>query len=124
MYMTPELRSGLFNVDPKELGVQFLDDCLQQRSDAIALGIIEPDEALLEQLRDFGVEDNMSKRALVAVKNAGVMEAMDYIDRHEKELRAQIASAPIEDKKKKKMFNNGRLSDSSYLQRSTQSSRA
>ena len=102
MYMTPELRSGLFNVDPKELGVQFLDDCLQQRSDAIRLGIIEPDEALLEQLREFGMEDNMSKRALVAVKNAGVMEAMDYIDHHEKELRAQIALAPIEDKKKKK----------------------
>lgn len=102
MYMTPELRFGLFNVDPKELGVQSLGSCLQQKSDAAALGIIEPDETLLDQLREFGVEDNMSKRALIAVKNAGVMEAMDHIDQHEKELRAQIASAPVEDLKKKK----------------------
>ena len=102
MYMTPELRFGLFNVDPKELGVQSLDDYLQEKSNDVASGIIEPDEALLEQLKEFGMDENISKRALIAIKNAGVMEAMDYIDQHEQELKILIATTPIEDAKKKK----------------------
>lgn len=102
MYLTPELRFGLFSVDPKELGAYSLEEYLQEKSEAVTLGIVEPDETLLEQLKEFGIEDEIGKKSLIAIKNSGVMEAMDYIDQHEKELRAQIAIAPSEDVKKKK----------------------
>ena len=104
MYMTPELRFGLFSVDPKDLGVQLLEEFLQEKSEAVTLGIIEPDDTLRDQLKMFGVEESISRKALIAVKNSGVMEAMDYIDQHEKELKKQIDAekASLEDMKKKK----------------------
>lgn len=102
MYLTPELRFGLFSVDPKELGAYSLEEYLKEKSEAVTLGIVEPDETLLEQLKEFGIDDEIGKKALIAIKNSGVMEAMDYIDQHEKELKAQIATAPSEDVKKKK----------------------
>jgi Ubiquitin carboxyl-terminal hydrolase len=102
MYMTPELRFGLFNVDPKELGVYSLDEYLEEKSNAVTLGIVEADDSQLEQLKEFGIEEEIARRALIIVKNAGIMEAMDYIEQHENELRAQISKSLAEDSKKKK----------------------
>jgi hypothetical protein len=42
MYLTPELRFGLFSVDPKELGAYSLEEYLQEKSEAVTLGIVEP----------------------------------------------------------------------------------
>jgi ribosomal protein L7/L12 len=102
MYMTPELRFGLFNVDPKELGAYSLDEYLEEKSNAVTLGIVEADDSKLEQLKEFGIEEEIARRALIIVKNAGIIEAMDYIDQHENELRTQISKSTAEDSKKKK----------------------
>lgn len=100
--MTPELRFGLFNVDPKELGAYSLDEYLEEKNNAVTLGIVEADDSKLEQLKEFGIEEDIARRALIIVKNAGIMEAMDYIDQHENELRAQTSKSLAEDSKKKK----------------------
>lgn len=102
MFMTPELRFGLFNIDPKELGAYSLEEYLKEKSDAANLGIFDADESLQEQLKEFGIDEDIAKKALIAVKNAGVMEAMDYIEGHEKELKAQGQKANADDAKKKK----------------------
>lgn len=100
--MTPELRFGLFNVEPKELGATSLDEYLEEKSNAVSLGIVEPDDSKLEQLKEFGIDEEIARRALIIVKNAGIMEAMDYIDQHENELRALTSKSLAEDSKKKK----------------------
>jgi hypothetical protein len=102
MYMTPEIRFGLFNVDPKELGVYSLDEYLQEKKEAATLGIIEADESLLAQMKDMGCEEAVSKLALVAVKNVGMMDAFEYIEKNEKALKAEVALSTEEAKKKKK----------------------
>jgi hypothetical protein len=100
--MTPEIRFGLFNVDPKELGVSSLDEYLEEKKEAATLGIIEADENLLAQLKDFGCEEAIGKLALVAVKNIGTMEAFDYIEKNGEALKAEVTASTEEAKKKKK----------------------
>lgn len=102
MYMTPEIRFGLFNVDPKELGVSSLDEYLEEKKEAATLGIIEADENLLAQLKEFGFEEAIGKLALVAVKNIGITEAFEYIEKNGEALKAEVTASTEEAKKKKK----------------------
>eukprot|EP01035_Chromulina_nebulosa_P021140 gene21140-27392_t len=96
MYMTPELREGIFSLDPDELGVNIKIELANDNT-------IEPDETLLNQLVSMGVSENKAKKSLVATNNTGLLQAMDYIDKNLQSDEVDISEIYIEpiDKKKK-----------------------
>lgn len=99
--MTPELRNGLFAVDPVELGVDLLDAHVEEQANLQKEGIIEADEGMLEMLTCMGIEEPMAKAVLVAVRNAGIAEAFEYLEVHRDSLQQQLDSKTQEDSKRK-----------------------
>eukprot|EP01035_Chromulina_nebulosa_P064927 gene64927-88816_t len=63
MYMTPELRNGLFQIDPDELGITQAEYSIEKKSNA-DLDIFEIDESLLEILLSMGVPEGHARKAL------------------------------------------------------------
>ena len=82
MYMTPELRHGLFGIDPADLGVQFIDEEEAEEAKKKKSGEVEPDENMLEQLKAFGFPEFGAMKSLISCKNASVEGAMDYCLAH------------------------------------------
>jgi uncharacterized UBP type Zn finger protein len=89
LYMTPELRHGLFLVDPDELGVDLLEPDEPDETKngnngdgpSTEKGELEADEAMLEQLKAMGLNEHGAAKALVVTKNS-LEEAMDYCFAH------------------------------------------
>jgi hypothetical protein len=102
--MTPELRFGLYNVDPKELGIHLIDDYEKEKREESKAGTVTEDDELMATLMAMGVEDAVARRALIGVKNAGVMEALDYIEAHPEitTLTAESSTGEAAGKAKKK----------------------
>ena len=97
LYMTPELRSGVFSVNPLDLGVQYLEEFEQQSK---SKGIVEPNEGMLETLIQFGFNEYGASRALIAVKNVSVDGAIDYYTAHSED--TGFCDAPTNDTTKAK----------------------
>lgn len=120
--MTPELRFGLYKVNPNELGADYvsseifqkpthpfcsfhifstqMDAYEKQASLDLKRGIIEPDEGILEQLKCFGLNEHAIRKALVATRNAGMDQALDYIKQHEND--PGFSEPPVVEKRKRK----------------------
>jgi hypothetical protein len=105
--MTPELRFGLFGIDPVELGIQQLDEYEKEKREEAQKGTAV-DESLLEQLKDMGLAENVARKALIAVKNAGIMEAFDYVESHP-EISTAVAESNSEKEEGKKKKRKPRL---------------
>jgi hypothetical protein len=110
--MTPELRKGLFDVAPDELGIHLVRPrCYQcelvcsdiivslrqietdqsEEAEKSKKGVIEPSESLLEMLNAMGVDESTAKFVLIQTKNKGVEEALDYLERlGEREVQAEL----------------------------------
>lgn len=97
LYMTPELRRGLYTLDPRlELNVQSVEEeerekaaeKERQQQQAAALGGEDPtggqfiDDDLLQKLTGMSLEVHGVRRALLAVKNASFEKAMEYYLTH------------------------------------------
>lgn len=109
MYMTPELRAGLFQVDPNELGFAdvsaFYRVLICRNMNAISTQIMEAereaidaaastpavlvarpapdvDASHLQMLMDMGFDEHGSRRALLAAKGGGVDGALNYYLEH------------------------------------------
>ena len=106
--MTPELRFGLFGIDPVELGIQQLDEYEKEKREEAQKGIAV-DESLLEQLKDMGLAENVARKALVAVKNVGIMEAFDYVESHPEISTVTAAESNSEKEEGKKKKRKPRL---------------
>ena len=102
MYFTPEMRFGLFDIDPGELGAYLMDEYEQEKKENALKGIVEPDESMVEMLKSWGCEEPLARKALTAVKNQSVQDAFDYIESHESEMRLELANSNEQKKKKKK----------------------
>ncbi|CAM9148251.1 unnamed protein product, partial [Phaeothamnion confervicola] len=99
MYMTPELRGGLYSVPPELLGVQWYEEQEEkerERKKKVAQArrkervtaelagkeVVEPDEALVTSLEQMGFPTNGARRAAVATKNAGLEQATEWCLAH------------------------------------------
>jgi hypothetical protein len=115
MFMTPELRFGLYRLDPQELGFQYVRArmcgwlqakqtriCMQYeeqlRSQQEGKSGSEPDDGIVQNLMKLGISENGSKRACLAVKNAGLDQAMEWAFEHSDD---PIFNEPVKSKKKK-----------------------
>eukprot|EP01041_Mallomonas_annulata_P014519 gene14519-30909_t len=80
MYMTPELRRGLYHIDPNEIGVRELEQekIEKEIEPAKVTAVIEPNEHMLEQLISMGFPEHGVKKALIATEN-NEQRALDYI---------------------------------------------
>jgi hypothetical protein len=79
MYMTPELREGLYRVDPMELGLGLVAEHEQDKANLEKTGTVEPDDNLLEALLAMGVEEVAARYALIKTKNKGIEDAFECI---------------------------------------------
>eukprot|EP01032_Pedospumella_encystans_P025073 gene25073-28345_t len=106
MYMTPELRAGLFNVDPTDLGVDLVSNYEQEAAEEVKKGVIEPDEGLLSTLTSMGIPEHHAVRALQGTKNGSLDEVFNYIEAHENDAEFNKPlvdpNDPNEGKKKRK----------------------
>eukprot|EP01038_Epipyxis_sp_PR26KG_P009755 gene9755-13124_t len=102
MYMTPELRKGLFDINPIDLGINLVEDHQKEIEESTKHGIVEPDEKLLETLLSMGILENHAKKALIATKNAALDVVFDYIDRHENDPEFNQPIVIVDRKKKRK----------------------
>jgi hypothetical protein len=92
--MTPELRSGIFDVDPLLLGADQLEEIESEEESKLSNGTastsgnatsatlldVEPDEAHLQTLISMGYGDSLCRAALINTKNKGIMEAFEWIE--------------------------------------------
>lgn len=78
------------------------DEHEQERAKQQAEGSIEPDDNLVQQLVDMGFNENGSKKACVATKNAGFEEAMEWIFQHSEDPGFEDPSEHEKRAKKKK----------------------
>lgn len=120
MYMTPELRNGLFQIDPDELGVtqevSYLKSCALMQNNfsyiyhkettlekkIIDSDTVEIDESLLESLLSMGVLEIHARKALLATKNGGFDQVFDYIEKNEHSQEFNASSSQVGDTTKKK----------------------
>lgn len=78
LYLTPELREGLYCLDPNEhLFLQGIEEFEKQQAAEKAGGQFA-NESFLEQLKEFGLNEHGARRSLIAVKNINVEVAMDF----------------------------------------------
>lgn len=84
LYMTPELRAGLFAVDPAELGVHLIEAWETEQACKASKGEVEADDNLLATLVSLGVEEAKARSALIQTKNAGLDQALEHMDRSDK----------------------------------------
>jgi Ubiquitin carboxyl-terminal hydrolase len=97
LYMTPELRHGLYAVDPEHLGLRGHEEeaerdrerekaALTLRAkrvkEANAVGKLAPDESIAAQLNAMGFDIHGCRRAALATKNSGVPDAMEWCLAH------------------------------------------
>ena len=81
LYLTPELRAGLFALDPQEhLNVQGIEEFDKQQALEKAGGNFA-DESLVEQLKGLGMNEHGARRSLIAVKNT-FDAAMEFYWKH------------------------------------------
>ena len=78
--MTPELREGLYQLDPYELGYE--DGNNKDTSPPAAQGL-EPDENLLNQLLSMSLNEAGLIKSLLATKNLSFDAALEYYFQHE-----------------------------------------
>lgn len=87
MYFTPELRFGLYKLDPQMvLGSDAIDEDEEKKEDATK-GVAEADEGMVASMTTMGVDVAQARVALVAVKSAGVEQAMEYLFSHESDVQ-------------------------------------
>lgn len=65
-------------------------------------GIIEADDGLLSQMKEIGFSEFGSRKALIATKNAGLGEAMDWYSNNPNEQEPSPSELAEEKKKKKR----------------------
>ncbi|CAM9437789.1 unnamed protein product [Choristocarpus tenellus] len=97
MYMTPELRHGLYAVDPRELGGDWYEQegakekekaktrVVKERArlkKQEAEGRVEPDKEVMQQLKAMGFSLQGSRRAALTTKNSGLDAALDWAMAH------------------------------------------
>ncbi len=97
LYMTPELRRGVFSINPLDLGVQYVDEYEKEEK---MRKTVEPDEGLLDTLMQFGFNEHGAARALIAVKNESVDTAIEYYSSHSED--PGFCDAPVSESKAKK----------------------
>ena len=83
LYMTPELREGLYQLDPYELGYE--DGNQADNSLATAAQGTEPDENLLNQLLSMSLNEAGVVKSLLATKNSSFDAALEYYFQHEQD---------------------------------------
>lgn len=82
MYMTPELRAGLYQVDPTELGIQYLEqDKKATDKKPTNSAVVEADENLVAELVSMGFSEHGGRRSLIATKN-NLGDAVDFFGRN------------------------------------------
>lgn len=105
MFMTPELRLGIFNLDPDDLGLQQVEEYEQSKLQDAKNGVVVVDEALLNQISPIFAEP-LVRKALIATKNADANQVIEYIYSHQTDMEAEILaesqSAIQHDVKRKK----------------------
>lgn len=106
MYMTPELRDGIFSIDPMELGADLvyrlsvrvsyvpciftifrhstqIEEANRQATEESKIGIVEVNEQTLSQLVDMGIPEHHARKALMGTKNGSLDAVFSYIEAHE-----------------------------------------
>lgn len=129
MFMTPELRSRIFNLDPVELGlnlvvfivcnsIEYLNKTTssqvaeheKEKEESTNKGLFEVDEAILKSLVEMGITENHATKALIGTKNGSLDQVFQYIDAHEQdaafnaEIDPQAAEAAAKKKKRKPRY--------------------
>ena len=110
LFMTPELRAGLFAVDPSSLG---FDDLSEDGAGGDAGGAAaakaakaaeaaEADEAYVQQLGAMGFPAAACERACLAVSNRSMDAAMEWLLAHPEEVDRANSAAPAAAEKKKR----------------------
>jgi len=101
MFFTPELRFGLFRLDPEnDLGADVMDEEEQAKKEekkepAAGGASDEADENMVTLMADMGIDAAEARVALTAVKNQGVSQAMEYLFTNEAHVKqaAEVAKA-------------------------------
>ena len=118
MYMTPELRYGLYSIDPNELGANDVGYCLYSHicivkfthnfscyyDNQMEADEIVADENMLKQMTDIKLNEIGSRKALVATKNIGIDEARSYYEQNESDPLFNIATDEVKKKKRKPRY--------------------
>ena len=81
--MTPELREGLYQLDPYELGYE--DDDTKDNSPRTTAQGPEPDDNLLNQLLSMSLNEAGIIKSLLATKNSSFDAALEYYFQHEQD---------------------------------------
>ncbi len=81
--MTPELREGLYQLDPYELGYENGNQA-DNSPPTVAQGT-EPDENLLNQLLSMSLNEAGVVKSLLATKNSSFDAALEYYFQHEQD---------------------------------------
>lgn len=81
--MTPELREGLYQLDPYELGYE--DNDTKDNSPRTAAQGPEPDDNLLNQLLSMSLNEAGIIKSLLATKNSSFDAALEYYFQHEQD---------------------------------------
>ena len=106
MFMTPELRSGLFAVDPNELGYTAEPIPAPEKSSVSSESLVNM--TIVGDLVAMGFDENGSKKAVIATKSAGMEPALNYYLEHCEDKgftepeKAEAAAADDKTSKKKK----------------------
>ena len=103
LYMTPELRNGLFAINPlKQLNAQYLDEFEDEISSKAKSGEVTAEEDSLARMIDMGMDEHGSRKSLVATNNRGIEDAVEYYTSHENDPGFKVPPAGEKDKKKKR----------------------
>jgi Ni,Fe-hydrogenase III component G len=77
--MTPELRNGLYSIDPLELGASEIEECIKPSDvDDKCSEIVVDENILKEMMTVLGFNEIGSRKSLIATKNEGFNQAMEY----------------------------------------------
>ena len=82
LYMTPEMRHGLFCVDPMELGVDLIQEEQAITGENDGKGEIDADETILEQLKGMGFGEFGAAKSLLSTGNDNFEAAFEYYLAH------------------------------------------
>ena len=80
--MTPEMRHGLFRVDPMELGVDLIQEEQAITGENDGKGEIDADETILEQLKGMGFGEFGATKSLLSTGNDNFEAAFEYYLAH------------------------------------------
>jgi hypothetical protein len=85
MFMTPELRSGLFNVEPSELGYE--EEAVPELTVEVTqtknkVKTPTADESLVSALTEMGFDQHGAVRSVLATNNSSIDAALNYYLQH------------------------------------------